>query len=148
MVLPRPFEVAAYTLSRGLPPDLFKYLPPLRHIHINEKMSPLLGVYFSTHLEETPINQPKWRELGWDGKPCMMILPTFDVEEWVLLHEYAHYLDDVFIRPLVTGKVAFSKLSPSKVRKFMTLSRAMHREYNKTRKVIDESMKKYRDAHP
>lgn len=137
--LPRSFEIAIHTLS-VLPPDMFKYVQPLRRVVFNEIMSPTLGVYFSTRLETTPIYQPEWRQLGWDGEDQMMIFPTSEPEEWVILHEFGHYLDDVLVRALNYRQYGFSLLYPSRVEEFMRLKSAMWKEYTTTRALVKETM--------
>jgi hypothetical protein len=103
-------------------------------------MSPTLGVYFSTRLEATPIYQPEWKKLGWDGKAQMLLFPSTETEEWVILHEFGHYIDDVFVSALNYRQYGFSMLYPSRVEEFMRLKSAMWKEYVTTRELVDVTM--------
>jgi hypothetical protein len=134
--LPGSFETAIDLVAKaGLPPVIFKYLPPIRTIVINENMHRFLGVYFGERLECTPISQPAWKTLGWDGYPHMMIFSTKTPEEWVILHELGHYLDDTFVRAVallkrgITLPLIYSPFNFKHLDDFFNLLEEMRREY-------------------
>jgi hypothetical protein len=137
--LPLGFEAAAYSL-KDIPSKVFKHVPPLRRILINGAMLPCLGVYFSSRLESTPVEQPNWKTLGWTGETEMMMLPTLDTEEWVILHEFGHYLDDVLFQALQPHQYGFSMLYPSRVEKFLNLRCEMFDEYTRARREVTDAM--------
>jgi hypothetical protein len=142
--LPGSFETAIDLVAKaGLPPIIFKYLPPIRTILINKNIHPFLGVYFGQRLEPTPISQPAWKTLGWDGKPHMMIFSTKAPEEWVILHELGHYLDDTFVRAVGEREQFF--FSPKRFDKFLSLKEDMKKEYEAINWMAKyETMAKYR----
>ena len=89
-------------ITDWLTAGLFRFIPPLRRIEISDAMAEhhYLGAYFGSRLEHTPgTENVDWKLLGWDGEPRMMLFPHIP-PEWVILHEFGHYLDDTFVRAI------------------------------------------------
>jgi len=135
--LPRSFDQSVKLMVRaGLPLRIFKYMPPLRRITFNRMDDKYLGVYFPIRLASTPgTENEEFIQYGWDGKPYMMIFGYFP-EEWVILHEFAHYIDDCFLRTIFKfdkrrgrNNHPLARLNPGQVEEFCDLKLKMRVEY-------------------
>lgn len=141
--LPRPIETSIRLMTdTGLPASIFQLIPPLRRIVISDTMSdlPYLGAYFPVRLERTPGSEDvDWKALGWDGEPHMILFP-FIPSEWVILHEFGHYLDDTFIRAVhyynerlvhPDDSLIMEALNPKRLDEFADLYSAMEEEFKR-----------------
>ena len=142
--LPKQFSCAVNLIAAcGLPPEVFDVLPPLRHIIVNPTMAktPYLGCYFPERLEVTPdAKKVDWKKLGWDGQPYMMLFPTVTPEVWVILHEFAHYLDDGFIRVVDNDNGRYMRFGTEQVKEFCALKLKMRLEYETTHKLTRKAV--------
>lgn len=143
-LLPSRFSAAVNLIAAtGMSPKIIDSITPLRHIIVNPVMAkntPHLGCYFPERLPPTPgSDETNWKELGWDGKPYMMLFPTIEPEVWVILHEFAHYLDDAFIH--IVGAISMCRYYSSPAveldatEEFLNLRHQMQLEYEAVHKM-------------
>ena len=151
--LPRPFQTSIRLIAdTGLSSTIFRFIPPIRRIMIDDRFADkyprYLGVYFPTRLEPTPGTEDvDWKSIGWDGKPHMMLFPHIP-PEWVILHEFGHYLDDTFIRAVhhycdgayytttdPSCAPIMESLNPDRLDEFSDLREDMKREFNYIQQV-------------
>lgn len=102
--LPPVFSQAVELMaSKGIHPKIFRDWEPVRKITICPAMKKtgFKGVYFGyfsgRHEFKYPEDQLDWTEFGWNlGHIRCMIYPEDEPELWVVLHEFGHYIDDVY----------------------------------------------------
>src|SRR5258708_28471407 len=86
----------------GIHPNIFTDVQPVRRVTFCSAMTetPFKGVYYGgfngrkdPHFPEDDID---WAKYGWDGGRTCMIYPTIEPHLWVVLHEFGHYVDDMY----------------------------------------------------
>ena len=134
IILPYAFRQAVKVMAwSGIHPSIFKDALPLHKITISPTMkyTPFSGVYFGGVDATFPNDKTDWKMLGWDGSNRVIMFPTPYPQEWVILHEFGHYLDDIFFHEL-PARLSVRGHYSDRVCQFSDWRREMHYEYYRT----------------
>lgn len=129
--LPPAFSHAISLMAKHIHPNVFKGAEPLRTVMISEAMgieTTFAGVYFGKLDSTFPKDTTDWQALGWDGIGRFMMFPDDDPQTWVILHEFGHYLEDVFFRKTAGDFMALG-YHPSKIKQFVDWKQEAKYEY-------------------
>lgn len=151
---PRVFERAIDVMvDGGLHPEVFRHASQLRKIVIDLRMREAdhLGVYIGNFCgrreEHFGDNDIDWTKYGWDQGLHFMAYQSEFIDLWVAVHEFGHYVDDIFLCQSI-GWFSYLGCERERIKRFMALRTCMGLEYeyhhNRAWKAVPIS---YRMSH-
>jgi hypothetical protein len=157
------FAEACKRMASKIHPSVLKYVVerPIRKITFSALMAEtqFKGAYHGFFNGRSELHYPEdivdWTKYGWDGGTICMIYPTDDPALWVAVHEFGHYIDDMYFCKDFHHFKYFSSqcfsqcFSEDKIKKFIRLRAAMQVEFEEVHKAaletVSEEQKKHRN---